>query len=100
MCTCHYCGKNLKRPCALGIHERTCKLNPNRKPLENHVCGYAIHKKKTNHSENIESSCKFCGKICKKSILMPDGITVAIAVNNFTSPPPHIFNFQSIYVIV
>ena len=67
MCTCHYCGKNLKRPCALGIHERTCKLNPNRKPLENHVCGYAIHKKKTNHSENIESSCKFCGKICKNT---------------------------------
>ena len=38
------------------------------------------------------------GKICKKFILRPDGITEAIAVNSFTSPPPHIFNFHSIYV--
>lgn len=32
---CKYCKKELKRACALGIHERTCKLNPNRKPLLN-----------------------------------------------------------------
>jgi hypothetical protein len=35
------------------------------------------------------------GKTFKKSILSPLGITVAIAVNNLTSPPPHIFNFHS-----
>ena len=39
------------------------------------------------------------GKIFKKLILMPDGITEAMAVNSFTSPPPHIFNFHSIYVM-
>lgn len=61
MCECKYCGKVLKRPCALGIHERTCKLNPNRKPLENHVCGYSLHK----NTKFVELSCKFCGKICK-----------------------------------
>jgi hypothetical protein len=38
-------------------------------------------------------------KIFKKLILRPDGITVAIAVNNFTSPPPHIFNFHNMKVI-
>ena len=35
----------------------------------------------------------------KKSILRPFGITVAIAVNSITSPPPHIFNFHNKYVI-
>ena len=37
---CSFCGKELKRPCALGLHERTCKCNPNRKPLENHKCNF------------------------------------------------------------
>jgi hypothetical protein len=40
-----------------------------------------------------------CGKIFKKSTLRPFGITVAIAVNNITSPPPHIFNFHNKYVM-
>ena len=38
------------------------------------------------------------GKIFKKSILIPNGITEAIAVNSFTSPPPQIFNCHIIYV--
>ena len=44
---CQFCNKELKRPCALGIHERTCHKNPNRKPLENHVSGWKFvnHKK-------------------------------------------------------
>lgn len=37
----------LKKPGALGLHERTCKLNPNRKPLVNSGNGwkYVKHKK-------------------------------------------------------
>lgn len=31
---------------------------------------------------------------------MPNGITVAIAVSNFTSPPPQIFNFQKSKVTI
>lgn len=31
---------------------------------------------------------------------MPNGITVAIAVSNFTSPPPQIFNFQNRKVMI
>ena len=40
------------------------------------------------------------GKISKKLILNPNGITEAIPVNSFTSPPPHTFNCHIIYVIV
>ena len=69
MYICRYCNKVLKRSCALGIHERTCKLNPNRKPLENHVCGYAVYSKKRSnenyHYDKDESLvCKYCGKQC------------------------------------
>ena len=32
------------------------------------------------------------GKTFKKSMFKPVGITVAIPVKSFTSPPPHIFN--------
>jgi len=32
---CQYCNKELTRPCALAIHQRVCKLNPNRQPLIN-----------------------------------------------------------------
>ena len=31
---------------------------------------------------------------------MPNGITVSIAVSNFTSPPPQIFNFQKSKVTI
>lgn len=51
---CKYCNKELNRPCALAMHERTCKLNPNRKPLENHVCNWP--KKKSNN----DWVCNFC----------------------------------------
>lgn len=65
MYVCKYCGKELKRPCALGIHERTCKSNPNRKPLENHVCGYNIYQKKAKLVDNEIYHCRHCGKTCK-----------------------------------
>lgn len=51
---CKFCNKVLKRPCALAIHERTCKQNPNRVPLTNHKC---------NFPHNIKDGgwdCKFC----------------------------------------
>lgn len=51
---CQFCNKVLKRPCALAIHERTCKQNPNRVPLTNHKC---------NFPHNIKDggwNCKFC----------------------------------------
>lgn len=65
MYICRYCGKTLKRPCALGIHERTCRKNPDRKPLENHVCGYSIYQKKSKSADNEIYHCKHCGKACK-----------------------------------
>ena len=34
-CICEYCGKDCKRPAGKGIHERVCKLNPDRRPLVN-----------------------------------------------------------------
>lgn len=52
---CKYCNKELNRPCALAMHERTCKLNPNRKPLGNHVCNWP--KKKSNNNNWV---CNFC----------------------------------------
>lgn len=33
--TCEYCGNDRKTPAGKGIHERVCKLNPDRKPLIN-----------------------------------------------------------------
>ena len=53
---CEFCNKKLKRLCALAIHERTCKLNPNRRPLENHVNGFA------------EYNMEICARgLCKQS---------------------------------
>ena len=34
-CICVYCSKDCKTPAGKGIHERICKLNPDRKPLIN-----------------------------------------------------------------
>lgn len=39
---CRFCGRVFNRPCGLAIHERTCKLNPDRKPIENHACNFKI----------------------------------------------------------
>ena len=39
------------------------------------------------------------GKIFKNSILAPNGIAVAIEVNNFTSPPPHKCNCHNRYAM-
>lgn len=52
---CQFCHKEFCRPCALAIHERTCKENPNRKPLENHVCNF--------HANTKEGGwvCSACG---------------------------------------
>ena len=53
---CRFCGRLCNRPCGLAIHERVCKLNPDRKPLENHVCNF------TNKGCSKEGGwfCKFC----------------------------------------
>ncbi len=37
---CRFCNKEFIRPCGLAIHERTCKQNPDRRPVENHVCNF------------------------------------------------------------
>ena len=37
---CKFCGKVCIRPSGLAIHERTCKLNPERKPIQNHKCNW------------------------------------------------------------
>lgn len=53
---CRFCGRVCNRPCGLAIHERTCKLNPDRKPIENHVCNF------TNKGCSKEGGwfCNFC----------------------------------------
>ena len=64
---CKYCGREFKRPCGLAVHERTCKGNPDRRELENHVCGYAIHMKKSGADTRKDTTvyrCRFCGKEC------------------------------------
>ena len=43
---CQYCQKEFKRECGLAMHERTCKDNPNRKPLENHICNFPAKQSK------------------------------------------------------
>ena len=60
---CKFCNKKLKRPCALAIHERTCKLNPNRRPLENHVNGFAEYnnRRKKNKQKTIKNEKKISG---------------------------------------
>ena len=52
---CQYCNKEIKRACSLAIHERVCKFNPNRKPLENIVCNWPARDKK-----NGGWKCRFC----------------------------------------
>lgn len=37
---CKFCGKICIRPSGLAIHERTCKLNPERKPIQKHKCNW------------------------------------------------------------
>lgn len=37
---CRFCGRVCNRPCGLAIHERTCRENPNRIPIKNHVCNF------------------------------------------------------------
>ena len=48
--------------------------------------------------ENGQNDSK--GELFKKDIFMPKGITAAIDENNFTSPPPHIFNCHNIKVMI
>jgi very-short-patch-repair endonuclease len=50
---CKFCHKEFKRECGLAIHERTCKSNPNRKPLENHVCNFPHNVKSNGWKCNI-----------------------------------------------
>ena len=56
---CQFCNKELKRQCALGIHERTCHKNPNRRPLVNNGNGwkYANKHKKAPYGTWMCSVC-------------------------------------------
>ena len=55
---CQFCHKEFKRPCGLAVHERTCKENPNRTPLENHICNF----KHSNHPAKCNGwTCGVCG---------------------------------------
>lgn len=68
---CKYCNKEFKRPCGLAIHEKTCKENPNREPLKNHKCGFAIYWNKNKGKPKKEvidiQYCHYCGKECKNA---------------------------------
>ena len=44
---CKFCGKVCIRSSGLAIHERTCKLNPERKPIQNHKCNWPSAKPKS-----------------------------------------------------
>lgn len=43
---CKFCGRDCNRPSGLAIHERTCKLNPERKPIQNRKCNWPGFKPK------------------------------------------------------
>lgn len=43
---CKFCGKVCAKQSGLAIHERTCKLNPDRKPIQNHKCNWPGNKPK------------------------------------------------------
>lgn len=57
--TCEYCGKDCKTPAGKGIHERVCKLNPDRKPLINNGNYKHFHKIK-NRAPYGTWYCKWC----------------------------------------
>lgn len=48
---CRFCGKEYKRPCGLAIHERVCKSNPNRRPLENSGNGWKFANKRRKRTD-------------------------------------------------
>ena len=43
---CKFCNKECIKLSGLVIHEKTCKLNPNRQLLTNHVCNWPRKKLK------------------------------------------------------
>lgn len=43
---CKFCGRDCNRPSGLAMHERACKLNPERKPIQNHKCNWPGFKPK------------------------------------------------------
>ena len=55
---CIFCNKEFKKPGAKGLHERVCKLNPNRKPLINN-CGHNSSNSKI-RSPYGTWYCKWC----------------------------------------
>ena len=66
---CKFCNKELLRPCALAIHERTCCLNPNRKPLVN--CGNGwVYANKNRIAPHGTWKCKWCEEIFKTRQLL------------------------------
>ena len=58
-CICVYCSKDCKTPAGKGIHERICKLNPNRKPLINNG-NYNLPYKIKEHAPYGTWYCKWC----------------------------------------
>lgn len=59
-CICVYCSKDCKIPAGKGIHERICKLNPDRKPLLNN--GNPNIKFVSHKAPYGTWKCKWCDK--------------------------------------
>lgn len=55
--TCQFCNKVFKKHCAVAIHERTCKQNPNKIPLTNHKCNFPHITKEGGWT------CNICGTV-------------------------------------
>lgn len=58
-CICNYCERDCKTPGGKGIHERICKLNPDRKPLVNNGNCNFLHKGK-DRAPYGTWYCKWC----------------------------------------
>lgn len=76
---CQYCHKEFSRSCGLSIHELTCKDNPNRKHLENHVC---------NFPHSAKSDGWVC-KVCDSKFMIRSELFSHISESNHRVIPNH-----------
>lgn len=60
---CKFCNKEVHKPGALGVHERTCSLNPERKPLTNNGNGWIYVKHKHEKAPYGTWKCEECNLI-------------------------------------
>jgi len=69
---CKFCGREFRAPSGRGIHERVCKSNPNRRPLENNGNGWEFAnrkwKKRGRKGKEGGWKCSICGAVLERRI--------------------------------